>query len=101
MIKVIVGYRVKKDRDIKPLLLKLRMDAMQYPGFVGAENLVNRKDSSVIVVISAWERPENWIAWEKSKVRAELIKEIEPLIQDQTRVAIYDIIPTTKWAQFT
>jgi hypothetical protein len=35
MIKVIVGYRVKKDTEIKPLLLKLRMDAMQYPGFVG------------------------------------------------------------------
>jgi antibiotic biosynthesis monooxygenase (ABM) superfamily enzyme len=97
MIKVIVGYRVKKGADIKPLLLKLRMDAMQYPGFVGAENLINRRYSSIIIVISTWERPENWVAWEKSKVRAELIKEIEPLVQDQTRVQIYDIIPTKKW----
>ena len=98
MIKVIVGYRVKKGADIKPLLLKLRMDAMQYPGFVGAENLTNRRDTSIILVISTWERPENWIAWEKSKVRAELLKEIEPLVEDQTRVAIYDIIPTAKWS---
>lgn len=97
MIKVIVGYRVKKGADIRPPLLKFRMDAMQYPGFVGAENLTNRRDSSIIIVISTWEGPENWIAWEKSKVRAELIKEIEPLVEDQTRVAIYDIIPTTKW----
>jgi len=97
MIKVIVGYRVKKGADIKPLLLKLRMDAMQYPGFVGAENLMNRRDSSIILVISTWDRAENWIAWEKSKVGAELLKEIEPLVEDQTRVAIYDIIPTKKW----
>ena len=98
MIKVIVGYRVKKDADIKPLLLKIRMDAMQYPGFVGAENLTHRRDSSIILVISTWDRPENWIAWEKSKARAELIKEIEPLVEDQTRVELYDIIPTTKWS---
>jgi antibiotic biosynthesis monooxygenase (ABM) superfamily enzyme len=97
MIKVIVGYRVKKGADIKPLLLKLRMDAMQYPGFVGAENLTHRRDSSIILVISTWDRPENWIAWEQSKVRAELIREIEPLVEDQTRVELYDIIPTRQW----
>jgi antibiotic biosynthesis monooxygenase (ABM) superfamily enzyme len=97
MIKVIVGYRVKTGADIKPMLLKLRMNAMQYPGFVGAENLTHRRDVSVIVAISTWEGPENWIAWEKSKVRAELLKEIEPLVKDQTRVEMYDIMPTTRW----
>jgi antibiotic biosynthesis monooxygenase (ABM) superfamily enzyme len=97
MIKVIIGYRVKEGSDIRPLLLKLRMDAMQYPGFVGAENLINRRDTAVIIVIHTWERTENWIAWEKSKVRAELIKDIEPLVQDKTRVEIYDIIPTIQW----
>lgn len=97
MIKVIVGYRVKKGEDIKPLLLKLRMNAMQYPGFVGAENLTHRRDSSIILAISTWDSAENWIAWEKSKVRAELLAEIKPLVEDQTRVEIYDIIPTKKW----
>ena len=97
MIKVIAGYRVKTGADIKPLLLKLRMNAMQYPGFVGAENLTHRRDPSVIVAISTWEGPENWVAWEKSKVREELVKEIEPLVEDRTRVEIYDIIPTRRW----
>jgi antibiotic biosynthesis monooxygenase (ABM) superfamily enzyme len=97
MIKVIMGYRVKAGVDIRPILLKLRMDAMQYPGFVGAENLAHRRDASIIVAISTWEGPENWVAWEKSKLRAELLKEIEPLVEDQTRVEMYDIIPTTRW----
>ena len=97
MIKVITGYRVKTGADIKPLLLKLRMNAMQYPGFVGAENLTHRRDSSVTITISTWDRDENWVAWEKSKVRAELLKEIEPLVEDQTRVELYDIIPTARW----
>jgi antibiotic biosynthesis monooxygenase (ABM) superfamily enzyme len=97
MIKVINGYRVKPDADIRPLLLKLRMDAMQYPGFVGAENMVSRKDSSIILVISTWERPENWIAWEKSKLREDLLKELEPMVDDKMRVELYDIIPTKRW----
>jgi len=97
MIKVIVGYRVKKGEDIKPLLLQLRMNAMQYPGFVGAENLTHRRDSSIILAISTWDSAENWRAWEQSKVRAELLAEIKPLVEDQTRVEIYDIIPTKKW----
>ena len=97
MIKVIVGYRVKEGANIRPLLLKLRMDAMRYPGFVGAENLINKRDTAVIIVIYTWERAENWIAWGKSKVRAELLKDIEPLVQDKTREEIYDIIPTIQW----
>ncbi len=96
MIKVITGYRVKEGADIKPLLMKSRVDAMQYPGFVGAENLASRRDSSIILVISTWERTENWIAWQKSKVKAELLEEIEPLVEDETRIEIYDVIPTTK-----
>ena len=97
MIKVITGYRVKEGADIKPLLLRLRMDAMQYPGFVGAENLTHQKYSAIILVISTWNRTENWEAWEKSRLKAEILEEIEPLVEDQTRVEIYDIIPTTKW----
>jgi len=97
MIRVITGYRVKKNVDIRPLLLKLRMDAMQYPGFVAAENMVSRRDSSIFLVVSTWEGPENWIAWEKSKLRVELLKELEPLVEDRTRVEMYDIIPTKRW----
>lgn len=97
MIKVITGYRVKSGVDIRPLLLKLRVDAMQYPGFVAAENMVSRRDSSIFLVISTWERPENWTAWENSKLRTELLKEIEPLVEDRTRVEMYDIIPTKRW----
>ena len=97
MIKVIVGYRVKKGADVSGLLLKLRMDAMWYPGFRGAENLRNSKDPAIIIVIYTWESVENWIAWEESKVRAKLCKDIDSLAQDKTRTEIYDLLPTTRW----
>ena len=37
MIKVIVGYRLKEGADFDPVLRKLRSQAMQFPGFIGAE----------------------------------------------------------------
>ena len=47
MIKVVTGHKVKEGADIQPILLKLRSHAMQYPGYVSAENLLGEKDSSI------------------------------------------------------
>lgn len=94
MIKVLEGYKVKAGADIRPILLRLRSDAMQYPGFVSAENLISQRDSSIILVISAWDRVENWITWEKSEIRVRLLKEAETLFEDKTRATLYGIIPT-------
>jgi hypothetical protein len=45
MIKGIIGYKVVSYKDVEPILMKLRSHAMQYPGFVSAENLVSDKDN--------------------------------------------------------
>ncbi len=94
MIKVIVGYKVKPGANIQPIFLKLRSNAMQYPGFVGAENLVGEKDASLVVSISTWNDVQNWIAWEKSRIRAELYHEAEALLTEKPQVTIYWIAPT-------
>ena len=41
MIKGVIGYKVLSYKDVEPILMKLRSYAMQFPGFVGAENLVS------------------------------------------------------------
>ena len=96
MIKVIVGYKVKRGADIQPMLLKLRSNSMQYPGFVGAENLQSQQDSSIVAMVSTWERVENWRLWESSKIRQEIIQEAEPLLVEELRVVIYSITPTAR-----
>jgi len=97
MIKVVVGHKVKKDADIQPILLKLRSHAMQYPGYVSAENLLGEKDSSLVIVISTWEKAEDWRIWEKSKIRVELYREAETLLEEEPKVTIYRIVPAQKW----
>ncbi len=99
MIKVIVGYKVKRDADIQPVFLKLRSNAMQYPGFVGAENLVSQQDGSIVAMISTWEKVENWRLWEGSRIRQEIVREAEPFLDEELRVVIYRITPTAREAR--
>ena len=98
MIKVITGYRIKQGADMESILVRLRADAMQYPGFVSAENLISRRDSAVVLVISTWNTAEDWKEWEQSKARVGLLKEAQAILEDETKATIYDIAPTRKWA---
>ena len=97
MIKVITGYKLKKDVDIQPVLLRLRSHAMTYPGYVGAENLLNNKDVSIVAIITTWEKVEDWRSWEMSTARQEIHREAEALLEEEPRVTIYRIIPTVRW----
>ena len=97
MVKVIIEHTVKKGRDISPLLLELRTAAIQYPGYVSAENLLNAEDSSKIVVVSTWQSLEDWRAWEKSRVRTTLCQRAEVLLVTEPRVEIYRIMPAHSW----
>ena len=97
MIKVIEGYKVKSDEDIRPVLLKIRSQIVQYPGFVGAENFVDTRDGSIIAVVSTWQGTEYWKVWEKSKIRRTLLGQAEGLLAEEPRITIYRIQPTTSW----
>jgi len=98
MIKVIIGYKVKRDVDLQPILLKLRLHAMTYPGFMGAENLISEKDSSIVAMVSTWEKVEDWRVWEKSKIRQELLREAETLLMEEPEATIYRVMPTVRSA---
>jgi len=97
MIKVIIGYKLKENADIQPILLKLRSYAMTFPGFVGAENLLSKQDNSIVVMQSNWENLENWKAWESSKVRQQILQEAKKLLVEDPEVTIYTIMPTSGW----
>lgn len=97
MIKVIVGYKVRKGKDIKPILLGLRSHAMTYHGFVSAENLISEKDISIVAVVSTWAKAEDWRVWEKSTIRQELLRQAETLLVEEPKVTIYRTVPTARW----
>jgi heme-degrading monooxygenase HmoA len=97
MVKVIIGYKLKRGADILPMLVKLRSHAMTYPGYVGAENLMNNKDVTIVAIITTWEEVEYFRDWEKSRSRQAIIREFEDILVEEPKVTIYRIIPTRKW----
>lgn len=97
MIKGIVGYKVSDYKDIEGVLMKLRSHAMQYPGFVSAENLVSEVDSTVVVMISTWQTIDNWKAWLKSRITQDLMRPDKERSKEKPRVTAYRTMPTADW----
>jgi antibiotic biosynthesis monooxygenase (ABM) superfamily enzyme len=97
VIKVIVGYKVKQGADIQSILLKLRSGAMQYSGFISAENFVRRRGDSIVMVVYTWQSANDWTEWENSKIRQELLKEAEAFLDDKPKVTMYTVAPTVEW----
>lgn len=97
MIKGIIGYKVGNYKDIEGMLMKLRSHAMQYPGFVSAENLVSDADSTVVIMISTWQNTDNWRAWLKSRITQDLIRPDKDLSKDTPRTTVYRVMPASDW----
>jgi heme-degrading monooxygenase HmoA len=94
MIKIIEGLKVKPGVKVQDIFLKFRSNAMQYPGFIGAENLASQIDPSVHLFVSTWNANENWKAWKISAIRTELYRQAKELIVDEPRVSVFTILPT-------
>jgi len=100
MIKGVIGYKVLRYKDVEPILMKLRSYAMQFPGFVGAENLVSEEDYSVVIMISTWETMEHWRTWVESRITKDLLRQLEQanaVLLGAARLTAYRTMPTVDW----
>jgi len=94
MIKGIIGYKVLSYKDVELILMQLRSHAMQYPGFVSAENLVSEEDFSIVVMISTWETIENWRTWVESSRTRDLLRQAKAVVRGAARITTYKTMPT-------
>jgi len=97
MIKGIIGYKVLSYKDVEPVLMQLRSHAIQYPGFVSAENLVSEEDFSVVIMISTWETIENWRTWVESRRTQDLFRQAKAVVMEAARITTYRTMPTVEW----
>ena len=92
MIKVIIERHVKESEPLSPLLRELRVAAMNQPGYITGETLVNTEDKSIFTVISTWHSLEEWKAWEMSEKRADLYKLISRYLFEEPTVRTFQIM---------
>jgi heme-degrading monooxygenase HmoA len=68
-----------------------RKAAMDQPGYLSGESLVNHYDPRCLVVVSTWRDVDDWIGWQESPERAERESDIEELLDQPTTYEIFDI----------
>ena len=69
--KVIIKRRFVKENtpQILSLLNKIRTIAMDQPGYISGETLMQKDFPENMAVIATWQSMENWLAWKNSQDR--------------------------------
>ncbi len=90
-VKIIILRTVEtgKEKELSPLLLKLRSLAMAQPGYISGETLMNADDPEQYLVISSWSNMDYWNKWVESEERLNLQGEIDEILGEKTYYQVY------------
>lgn len=90
-VKIIILRKVEsgKEKELSPLLLKLRSLAMAQPGYISGETLMNADDPEQYLVISSWSNMDYWNKWVESEERLLLQGEIDEVLGEKTYYQVY------------
>jgi len=92
-VKVLIKRKVKdgKLNEASKLLIKARYNAMGQQGYISSETLSGCDDPNNVVVISMWQRIENWNQWKNGDLRAENETAFEALLDGPTEYETYNL----------
>jgi heme-degrading monooxygenase HmoA len=90
-VKVMVKRRFKegKTKGVYALLNKFRADAMEQPGYIYGETLINHDDPHEIIVIAMWQNVENWNTWKDNPLRVANEKQLERWLEGPAEINTY------------
>jgi pentatricopeptide repeat protein len=98
-VKVFIKRYVKKGKTeaALELLNEVRSHALKQPGYISGETLVNHYDSCNLMVVSTWQRIDDWIRWQESDERSGKEKQLANLQEGPADFDIYDLgLPASK-----
>ena len=92
-VKVLIKRKIKDGRinDASKLLIKARYNAMGQPGYISSETLSGCDDPNTVVVISMWQKIENWNQWKNSDLRAKNETAFEALLDAPAEYETYNL----------
>ena len=101
-VKVLINRLIIEDEieDALPLLKELRIKAMDHPGYISGESLVNHYNQYNIMIIATWQTFEDWINWQESGERVEIDAKLENLLEEPAQCEIYDLGLLSKSKEF-
>ena len=93
-IRVLIERKIISENEpsLNNLLMKLRGKAMLARGYISGETLRSLDDPNEYLVISTWNRLQDWKTWEADKERQEIQSKIDSLLRAPSiqRVFVYN-----------
>ena len=91
-VRVMMKRSVSEEKldALRGLLDRLRLEAMDQPGYVSGETLKRIDQPGVRLVISKWKSMREWQMWFDSPKRRALQDQIDELLGESTGYEIYD-----------
>jgi heme-degrading monooxygenase HmoA len=91
-VKILIKRNVtnKNIIELTVLLKKLRSLTLNQPGYITGETLKRIDKSDECLVISTWRSVEDWKAWVANPKRITIQSEIDKLLGQETKYAIYE-----------
>lgn len=90
-VKIFIKRKVSDtiSAELALLLKKLRMLALEQPGYLSGEtyNRIDKKDECM--VIGTWRSVEDWNRWVNNPQRIEVQSQIDKLLGEETEYAMY------------
>ena len=92
-VKVFIKRKIKNGKlnEASKLLIKARYAAMGQQGYISSETLTECDDPNNVVVISMWQKLENWSQWKDTDLRSEIDAEFETLLDGSTNYEYYNL----------
>ena len=92
-VKVLIKRKIKdgKLNEASKLLVKARYAAMGQQGYISSETLTDCNEPNNVVVVSMWQKIEDWNQWKKSDLRSEIETGFESLLEESTKYEAYNL----------
>ncbi len=92
-VKIHIKRQFKKDsiKDAPTMLIKARKNAMTSKGYISTETLVNYDDPCKVVVVSMWQKKEDWDTYANSSARQENERNFAEKLETDTGYEIYNM----------
>lgn len=92
-VKVLIKRKIKdgKLNEASKFLTKARYNAMGHKGYISSETLSGCDDPNDVLVISMWQRLEDWNRWKNDELRAENEAAFEALLDRPTEYDAFNL----------
>ena len=92
-VKVLIKRKIKDGNlsEASQLLTKARYSAMGQQGYISSETLSGCDNPNNVVVVSMWQRLENWEQWKGSDLRAQNEAEFAALLDGPVVYEAYNL----------